>query len=112
MIRVDQGSEFVSRNLDLWACAKGVTLDFSRPEKPSDNAFIEVFNNKFRSKCLNAHWFMSPYDARSKMEDWHIYYDEEGPHSGTGQKVPILLHNTGSASSPSLAKEAESSNLS
>jgi len=35
-IRVDQGSEFVSRDLDLWAYAKGVTLDFSRPGKPTD----------------------------------------------------------------------------
>jgi len=42
-IRVDQGTEFVSRDLDLWAYAKGVTLDFSRPGKPTDNAFIEAF---------------------------------------------------------------------
>jgi transposase InsO family protein len=31
-IRVDQGTEFVSRDLDLWAYHRGVTLDFSRPE--------------------------------------------------------------------------------
>lgn len=30
-IRVDQGSEFISRDLDIWAYARGVTLDFSRP---------------------------------------------------------------------------------
>lgn len=111
-IRVDQGSEFVSRDLDLWAYAKGVTLDFSRPGKPTDNAFIEAFNSKFRSECLNAHWFMSLDDARSKMEDWRRYYNEERPHSGIGQKVPMLLHNSGGASSPSLAKEAENSSLS
>ncbi len=111
-IRVDQGSEFVSRDLDLWAYAKGVTLDFSRPGKPTDNAFIEAFNSKFRSECLNAHWFMNLDDARSKMEDWRRYYNEERPHSGIGQKVPILLHNTGGASSPSLAKEAKNSSLS
>jgi putative transposase len=46
-IRVDQGSEFISRDLDLWAYAKGVTLDFSRPGKPTDNAFIERFNGRF-----------------------------------------------------------------
>lgn len=51
-IRVDQGSEFVSRDLDLWAYAKGVMLDFSRPGKPTDNAFIEAFNGRFRSECL------------------------------------------------------------
>ena len=39
-IRVDQGTEFASRDLDLWAFANGVTLDFSRPGKPTDNAFI------------------------------------------------------------------------
>lgn len=48
-IRVDQGSEFVSRDLDLWTYARGVTLDFSRPDKPTDNAFIEAFNGRFRS---------------------------------------------------------------
>jgi putative transposase len=110
-IRVDQGSEFVSRDLDLWAYANGVTLDFSRPGKPTDNAFIEAFNSKLRSECLNAHWFMSLDDARSKMEEWRRYYNEERPHSGIGQIAPILLHNTGGADSPSSAKEAENSGL-
>jgi len=40
-IRVDQGSEFISRDLDLWAYTNGVTLDFSRPGKPT---YIEAFN--------------------------------------------------------------------
>ena len=52
-IRVDQGSEFISRDLDLWAYTGGVTLDFSRPGKPTDNAFIESFNAKFRAECQN-----------------------------------------------------------
>jgi putative transposase len=47
VIRVDQGSEFVSRNLDLWAYQRGVTLDVSRPGKTTDNAFIEPFNGNF-----------------------------------------------------------------
>jgi putative transposase len=55
VIRVDQGTEFVSRDLDLWAYQHGVTLDFSRPGKPTDNAFIEAFNSRFRAECLNAH---------------------------------------------------------
>jgi putative transposase len=68
-IRVDQGSEFVSRDLDLWAYANGVTLDFSRPGKPTDNAFIEAFNSKLRAECLNTHWIMSLEDAQEKLED-------------------------------------------
>lgn len=75
-IRVDQCSEFVSRDLDLWAYAKGVTLDFSRPGKPTDNAYIEAFNGRFRAECLNAHWFLTLPDAAEKLEDWRRYYNE------------------------------------
>jgi hypothetical protein len=75
-IRVDQETEFVSRDLDLWAYQRGVTLDFSRPGKPTDNAFIESFNGKFRAECLNAHWFMSLDDARRKCEAWRRDYND------------------------------------
>jgi putative transposase len=100
-IRVDQGSEFVSRDLDLWAYARGVTLDFSRPGKPTDNAFIEAFNGRFRSECLNQHWFLTLADAAEKMEAWLRYYNEDRPHGAIGHKPPIALHNPGGATSPS-----------
>ena len=90
-IRVDQGTEFVSRDLDLWAYQRGVVLDFSRPGKPTDNAFIEAFNGRFRAECLNTHWFLSLADAQEKMEDWRRYYNEERPHGAIGQKPPITL---------------------
>lgn len=101
-IRVDQGTEFVSRDLDLWAYHKGVVLDFSRPGKPTDNSYIESFNGKFRAECLNAHWFMSLDDARLKMEDWRGDLYEFRPHGAIGNKVPISLMNAGSAASPLL----------
>jgi putative transposase len=99
-IRVDQGSEFISRDLDLWAYQHDVTLDFSRPGQPTDNAFIESFNGSFRAECLNAHWFMSLADARQKMEDWRRDYNEVRPHSAIGNKPPITLMNCSAASSP------------
>jgi putative transposase len=101
-IRVDQGSEFVSRELDLWAYQRGVTLDFSRPGKPTDNAFIEAFNGRFRAECLNAHWFMSLADAKEKMEDWRKYYNEDRPHGAIGNKPPIMLLNHDGVASPPL----------
>jgi putative transposase len=99
-IRVDQGTEFVSRDLDLWAYQRGVTLDFSRPGKPTDNAFIEAFNGRFRAECLNAHWFLNLADAQKKMEDWRRYYNEERPHGSIGNKPPILLQDHDGAASP------------
>lgn len=99
-IRVDQGSEFVSRDLDLWAYQNNAVLDFSRPGKPTDNAFIEAFNGRFRAECLNAHWFLTLADAQEKLEDWRRYYNEDRPHGAIGNKPPILLQNSGGVSGP------------
>lgn len=90
-IRVDNGPEFISRDLDLWAYMNGVTLDFSRPGKPTDNAFVESFNGKFRAECLNTSWFLSLEDARSKCEAWRRDYNEVRPHSSIGHKAPVEL---------------------
>ena len=98
-VRVDNGSEFISRDLDLWAYANNVALDFSRPGKPTDNGFIEAFNSKLRSECLNAHWFLTLADSREKLETWRRYYNGERPHSAIGYNVPIALHNPGGATS-------------
>ncbi len=88
-IRLDNGPEFVSRDLDLWAYAKGVVLDFSRPGKPTDNAYIEAFNSRFRQECLNASWFLSLEDARSKIEAWREEYNTVRPHTAIGHMTPV-----------------------
>jgi putative transposase len=56
-------------------------------------------NGKFRSECLNTHWFLSLDDARQKMEDWRRDYNEVRPHSAIGNKAPISLLN-GSIGAP------------
>jgi putative transposase len=101
-IRVDNGSEFISRDMDLWAYQRDVTLDFSRPGKPTDNAYIEAFNGRFRAECLNAHWFMGLEDAAEKLEAWRRDYNEERPHSAIGNKVPAELMKLPDVSSPSV----------
>ncbi len=103
-IRVDQGSEFISRDLDLWAYANDVTLDFSRPGKPTDNAFIEAFNGRLRAECLNAHWFLTLADAREKLEAWRRYYNEERPHGAIGNQVPVSLQTLDGRASPPPSK--------
>jgi putative transposase len=102
-IRVDNGPEFISRDLDLWAYWKKVKLDFSRPGKPTDNAFIESFNAKVRLECLNEHWFMSLEDAQEKLEAWQRDYNEERPHSSLGNQTPAAFarrHGSAAKASP------------
>jgi putative transposase len=88
-IQVDNGSEFTSRSMDLWAYLNKVKLDFSRPGKPTDNPFIESFNGKFRAECLNENWFLSLGEARDKIEQWRDDYNHHRPHSSLGNLSPM-----------------------
>jgi putative transposase len=89
-IRLDNGPEFIS-DLDLRARTHGVLLDFSRPGKPTDNAFAESFNGRVRAECLNAFWFLSLDDARIKCEAWRVDYNEveASGKSGAVQADPL-----------------------
>lgn len=87
-IQVDNGPGFVSKVLDRWAYERHVELAFSRPGKPTDNAFIEAFNGRLRQECLNQHWFLSLADARSKIEAWRTSYNESRPHGALGWAAP------------------------
>ena len=90
-IQADNGPEFVSLALDRWAYENGVTLDYSRPGKPTDNAFIESFNGSLRDECLNTSWFMSMDDARQKLENWRQDYNYFRPHSSLADTAPALF---------------------
>lgn len=113
-IRVDQGTEFVSRNLDLWAYLHGITLDFSRLGKPTDNAFIEAFNGRFGAERLNAHTLLNLADAAEKLEAWRRDYNEDRAHGAISNKTPIEFINPGDAARPSpwLGPEKSSSGCS
>jgi putative transposase len=65
-LRVDNGPEFAGRMLDQWAYLNRVEIDFSRPGKPTDNAFVEAFNSRLRAECLNASWFLTMADASTQ----------------------------------------------
>lgn len=84
----DNGSEFSGRVTDFWAYKQGVTLAFSRPGKPTDNAYIESFNGSFRDECLNCHWFTSLADAKVKIEGWRKDYNETRPHRSLNNLSP------------------------
>jgi putative transposase len=93
-IQVDNGSEFISKDFDKWAYENKVTLDYSRPGKPTDNPFIESFNGSFRDECLNTHWFLSLEDAYEKINAWVVDYNHFRPHSSLGEMTPVEFINT------------------
>lgn len=85
---MDNGPEFQSRALDAWAFRRSVQLQFIRPGKPVENAFIESFNGRLRDECLNQHWFLSLIDAQRQIESWRVSYNTARPHRGLGRIPP------------------------
>jgi putative transposase len=87
-IRADNGTEFTSKTLDAWAYWNQVALDFSRPGKPVDNAFVESFNATLRRECLSQHWFTNLEDAARRLGEWKDEYNNDRPHSSLGHATP------------------------
>ena len=87
-IRTDQGPEFTGKALDQWAYQHGVQLKLIQAGKPTQNAFIESFNGRFRDECLNDHWFTSLPQARILIAAWRRDYNQHRPHSSLDYLTP------------------------
>ena len=102
MLFCDNGSEFTSQIMDLWAYQNGVKIHFSRPGKPTDNAYIETFNGTLRPECLDTHWFGTLAEARESIEAWRREYNESRPHRALGERTPNEFANGNAASRDSI----------
>lgn len=89
----DNGTEFTSKALFLWQQDSGVKLAFIQPGKPTQNAFIESLNGKFRNECLNQNWFRSIKEAEIKINAWRHHYNHERPHSSLDYMTPVAFAN-------------------
>jgi putative transposase len=99
-ITVDNGTEFISKEMDSWAYHRGVQLDFIRPGRPVENAHIESFNGRLRDECLNAELFLTLEDARQKLAEWKSDYNKDRPHSSLGGRSPLEFAAEWSSTSP------------
>jgi transposase InsO family protein len=67
---MDNGPELVSLALAQWAEEHGVMLEFIKPGKPTQNAFIERFNRTYRTEILDFYLFRTLNEAREITERW------------------------------------------
>lgn len=88
-IVLDNGPEMTSKAMFAWSQNTGVKLHFIQPGKPTQNAFIESFNGRFRDGCLNQHWFQNMKDARDIIAAWREHYNEVRPHSSLDYLSPV-----------------------
>ena len=90
-IVLDNGPELTSKAMFLWSRQRQVKLHFIQPGKPTQNAFVESFNGRFRDLCLNQNYFTSLEDARSIIDARRNHYNRVKPHSSLGYQPPVLF---------------------
>lgn len=87
-LRVDHGPEFTGLAMDARAHQRGVKLVFTQPGQPTQNAYIESFNGKFRDECLNDNWFTRLREAQVLIESWRQDCNQVRPHSFLNNLTP------------------------
>lgn len=88
-IRTDNGPEFTSKDLELWANEKEITIQFIQPGKPMQNGFIERFNRLYREAVLDAYLFFDLYQVKLLTQEWMIEYNERRPHEALNNLTPM-----------------------
>ena len=88
VITTDNGPEFAGIALDQWAYNNNVRLDFIKPGKPIQNAFIESFNGRLRHECLNQHYFVTLEETKTIIENWRKEYNTFRPHGSLKGLTP------------------------
>jgi putative transposase len=112
LLYCDNGPEFSSQAMDLWAYGSGAKIDFSRPGKPTDNAHVESFNGTFRAECLDAHWFATLAEARQVIEAWRREYNESRPYRALGERTPNEFAHEFAASRERMSTQTAGDSLS
>ena len=88
-IRIDNGPEYTSHHMQLWAKERGILLQFIQPGKPTQNSYIERFNRTYRTEVLNSYLFSSIQEVHATTEKFQHNYNYNRPHGSLNDLPPV-----------------------
>jgi putative transposase len=87
-LRVDNGPELISDELEKWARRHGVERRFIQPGRPMQNGYVERLNRTYREEVLNCYVFETLGEVRQMTSEWITRYNEIRPHESLGNLSP------------------------
>jgi putative transposase len=94
IVRTDNGPEFTSKDFELWAKEKGISIQYIQPGRPMQNGYIERFNRVYREAVLDAYLFFDLHQVRTLTQEWIKEYNEQRPHEALNNLTPVEWKNT------------------
>ncbi|MBN0537403.1 transposase family protein, partial [Pseudomonas aeruginosa] len=88
VIRSDNGPEYISSKLVLWAEKNGIRLDHIQPGNPQQNAYVERYNRTVRYDWLGHYLFESIAEVQEHGTRWVWTYNHERPNMALGGITP------------------------
>ncbi|WP_419784270.1 IS3 family transposase [Maridesulfovibrio sp.] len=88
-IRCDNGPEYISNRLLLWAEKEKIRLEYIQPGNPQQNAYVERFNRTVRYDWLSHYMFESIQEVQDYATKWLWTYNNERPNMGIGGITPM-----------------------
>lgn len=88
VIRVDNGPEFTSKDFELWANERQITIHYIQPGRPMQNGYIERFNRLYREAVLDAYLFFDLDQVKALTAEWMEEYNLRRPHESLNNLTP------------------------
>ena len=88
-LRSDNGPELVAQAAQEWLTQRQCQTIYITPGSPWENPYIESFNGKFRTECLDRYLFINLQEAQEIAENWRYEYNHYRPHSSLGYLTPV-----------------------
>lgn len=89
-IRCDNGPEYISKTIRLWAKKQKITILYIQPGNPQQNAYVERYNRTVRHEWLNMYEFTSIEQAQEEADKWLWMYNNERPNMAIGGITPAM----------------------
>ena len=101
-IRIDNGPEYTSLHMQLWAKEKDIELQIIQPGKQTQNSYIERFNRTYRTEVLDAYLITSIHEIRVVTEAFQHKYNHFRPHGSLNNMAPVEFkeHSRSNAERP------------
>ena len=89
-IRCDNGHEYISKQVQLWAKSQGIALLYSQTGKPQQNAYVERWNRTVRNEWLDMNHFTTIKETQTTAEEWLWTYNNKRPNMAIGGITPVM----------------------